>query len=133
LLLITWDAKTPDREPVKFGIALLGLVRQERDIEIFRTLGRHADKLLDRAVVALAEGDKSKQLSFKRIELQKTPGREVVFERPDEHGSYYQLSRVYLRRSGQRRLYQANVRTRLREDLHADYVRKFLDSLALVD
>src|ERR1700730_9047733 len=84
-----------------------------------------AEKLLDRAVVTLAEGDKSKQLAFKRIELQKTPGREVVFERHDEHGSYYQLSRVYLRRRGQSHMYHMGVRTRLREDLYAGYTRKF--------
>jgi hypothetical protein len=42
--------ESPDREPVKFGIALLGLVREERDIEILRTLGRHDEFTLFCAV-----------------------------------------------------------------------------------
>ena len=33
--------EAPDREPVKFGIALLGLFRQPADQELFQTLGRH--------------------------------------------------------------------------------------------
>jgi hypothetical protein len=42
--------ESPDRGPVKFGIALLGLVRQERDIEIVRILGRHDEFTLFCAV-----------------------------------------------------------------------------------
>lgn len=33
--------QAPDREPVKFGIAVLGLFGREEDTEVFRTLGRH--------------------------------------------------------------------------------------------
>jgi hypothetical protein len=40
----------PDREPVKFGIAVLGLFRHADDLEIFRTLGRHSEFTLFCAV-----------------------------------------------------------------------------------
>jgi hypothetical protein len=40
----------PDREPVKFGIALLGMYGQKQDIEIFRTLGVHDEFTLFSAV-----------------------------------------------------------------------------------
>ena len=33
--------ESPDREPVKFGVAILGSYRQEDDQEIFHVLGRH--------------------------------------------------------------------------------------------
>jgi hypothetical protein len=42
--------ESPDREPVKFGISVLGLYGQEQDIEIFRTLGRHEELTLFCAV-----------------------------------------------------------------------------------
>ena len=42
--------ETPDREPVKFGIALLGLFRQPDDQELFQTLGRHDEFTLFCAV-----------------------------------------------------------------------------------
>ncbi len=42
--------EAPDREPVKFGIALLGLFRQPADHELFQTLGRHDEFTLFCAV-----------------------------------------------------------------------------------
>lgn len=42
--------EAPDREPVKFGIALLGLFRQPADQEFFQTLGRHDEFTLFCAV-----------------------------------------------------------------------------------
>ncbi len=42
--------EAPDREPVKFGVALLGLFRQPADIELFQTLGRHDEFTLFCAV-----------------------------------------------------------------------------------
>ncbi len=45
--------EAPDREPVKFGIAILGLFRQPEDLELFQTLGRH-DEFTLFCVVALA-------------------------------------------------------------------------------
>jgi hypothetical protein len=42
--------ESPDREPVKFGIALLGLFRQPDDMELFQTLGRHDEFTLFCAV-----------------------------------------------------------------------------------
>src|SRR5436309_11978374 len=33
--------ESPDREPVKFGIALLGLFQQPADMDLFQMLGRH--------------------------------------------------------------------------------------------
>lgn len=42
--------ESPDREPVKFGIALLGLFRQPADMELFQTLGRHDEFTLFCAV-----------------------------------------------------------------------------------
>src|SRR5207237_8938078 len=45
--------EAPDREPVKFGIALLGLFRQPADQELFHTLGRH-DEFTLFCAVALA-------------------------------------------------------------------------------
>jgi hypothetical protein len=45
--------EAPDREPVKFGIALLGLFRQPADQELFQTLGRH-DEFTLFCAVALA-------------------------------------------------------------------------------
>src|SRR5262249_6930277 len=42
--------EAPDREPVKFGIALLGLFRQPADQELFQALGRHDEFTLYCAV-----------------------------------------------------------------------------------
>jgi hypothetical protein len=120
---VMWWRVEPPKLPATFNFTFWVSLDSEKD----------ADKLLDRAVVALAEGDKSKQPAPKRIELERTPGREVVFERQDEHGSYYQLSRVYLRRRGRSHMYHMGVRTRLKPDLYASYTRTFLDSLKLLD
>jgi hypothetical protein len=45
--------ESPDREPVKFGIAILGLFRQPANQEFFQTLGRH-DEFTLFCAVALA-------------------------------------------------------------------------------
>src|SRR5947209_4891249 len=50
--------ESPDREPVKFGIAVLGLYGQPQDMEIFRTLGRHEEFTLFCAV-ALANASEN--------------------------------------------------------------------------
>jgi hypothetical protein len=42
--------EAPDRGPVKFGIAILGLFRQPADRELFQTLGRHDELTLFCAV-----------------------------------------------------------------------------------
>jgi hypothetical protein len=42
--------EAPDREPVKFGIAILGLFRQAADQNLFQTLGRHDEFTLFCAV-----------------------------------------------------------------------------------
>ena len=42
--------QAPDREPVKFGIALLGLFRQPSDMDFFQILGRHDEFTLFCAV-----------------------------------------------------------------------------------
>jgi len=52
-----------DREPVKLGIALLGLFREDQDRELFRTLGRHDEFTLFCAVaLANGEGDPEQEL-----------------------------------------------------------------------
>ena len=37
----SFATEATDREPVKLGIAILGLFQQEQDKDIFRSLGRH--------------------------------------------------------------------------------------------
>ena len=55
--------EAPDREPVKFGIALLGLFRQPGDEELFQTLGRHDEFTLFCAVaIANASEDHDEAL-----------------------------------------------------------------------
>ncbi len=49
--------EAPDREPVKFGIALLGLFRQPDDRELFQTLGRHDEFTLFCAVALANSSD----------------------------------------------------------------------------
>ena len=41
---------SPDRGPVKFGIAILGLIRDPSDLQVIRTLGRHEEFTLYSAV-----------------------------------------------------------------------------------
>jgi hypothetical protein len=59
-----WLAKeAPDREPVKAGIALLGLFHGSADREVLLTLGRHEEFTLYSAVALLnTEGDPERQL-----------------------------------------------------------------------
>jgi len=55
--------EAPDREPVKFGIAVLGLFRQPADQELFQTLGRHDEFTLFCAVaIANASEDHDESL-----------------------------------------------------------------------
>jgi hypothetical protein len=59
----SFAVEATDREPVKLGIALLGLFREEQDKDIFRTLGRHDEFTLFCAVaLANAEGDPEHEL-----------------------------------------------------------------------
>ena len=52
--LAYWLAtESPDREPVKFGIALLGLFQQPDNSELFQTLGRHDEFTLFCAIALL--------------------------------------------------------------------------------
>jgi hypothetical protein len=43
-------SESPDREPVKFGIAILGLYRKSSNEELFQTLGWHEEFTLFCAV-----------------------------------------------------------------------------------
>jgi hypothetical protein len=52
-LAYSFVTESPDREPVKFGIAILGLFRQPANQELFQTLGRH-DEFTLFCAVALA-------------------------------------------------------------------------------
>ncbi|KJZ17197.1 hypothetical protein TW80_17310 [Loktanella sp. S4079] len=55
--IVFWFAtKAPDREPVKFSMALLGLLRGSDDTDIFLTLGRH-DEFTLYSAVALSNSD----------------------------------------------------------------------------
>jgi hypothetical protein len=51
----SFATESPDREPVKFGICILGLFRHAEDRDVFLTLGRH-DEFTLYAAVALANG-----------------------------------------------------------------------------
>jgi hypothetical protein len=42
--------RSPDRGPVKFGIAILGLIRDPTDLEVIKTLGKHDEFTLFSAV-----------------------------------------------------------------------------------
>jgi hypothetical protein len=49
--------EAPDREPVKFGLAILGLFRQPEDEDLFLTLGRHDEFTLFCAVALTNSSD----------------------------------------------------------------------------
>jgi hypothetical protein len=49
--------ESPDREPVKFGLAILGLFRQSANEELFQTLGRHDEFTLFCAVALANSSD----------------------------------------------------------------------------
>jgi hypothetical protein len=53
----SFATEAPDREPVKFGIALLGLFRQPADEELFQTFGRHEEFTLFCAVAITNASD----------------------------------------------------------------------------
>lgn len=46
-------AESPDREPVKFGIALLGRIKDEADLELITLLGKHEEFTLYSAVAVI--------------------------------------------------------------------------------
>ncbi|MFV0644315.1 MAG: hypothetical protein ACK5NN_07420, partial [Sphingomonadaceae bacterium] len=55
--IVFWfTTKCPDREPVKFSMALLGLFRDRDDTDVFLTLGRH-DEFTLYSAVALSNSD----------------------------------------------------------------------------
>lgn len=54
-----FGTEAPDREPVKFGVALLGLFRQPADTDLFQTLGRHDEFTLFCAVALANSSDAS--------------------------------------------------------------------------
>lgn len=61
--LAHWLAtQAPDREPVKLGIALLGLYREPRNLEVFQTLGRHDEFTLFAAVAIGNASDDPEEL-----------------------------------------------------------------------
>jgi len=45
--------ESPDREPVKFGIALLGMIKDEADLELITLLGKHEEFTLYSAVAVI--------------------------------------------------------------------------------
>ena len=53
----SFATEASDREPVKFGLAILGLYEQPDDLEVFRTLGRHDEFTLFCAVALSNFGD----------------------------------------------------------------------------
>lgn len=53
----SFTTEAPDREPVKFGIAILGLFGQPQDAELFRILGRHDEFTLFCAVALSSTGE----------------------------------------------------------------------------
>ena len=55
--------EAPDREPVKFGIAVLGLFGRPDDLELFQTLGRHEEFTLF-ASVAIANSAEDAEASL---------------------------------------------------------------------
>lgn len=62
----SFATESPDREPVKFGIATLGLFRQSEKEELFQTLGRHEEFTLF-CVVALANTSDDSQESLWKL------------------------------------------------------------------
>ena len=55
-IVLWFTTKAPDREPVKFSMALLGLLRGSDDSDVFLTLGRH-DEFTLYSAVALSNND----------------------------------------------------------------------------
>lgn len=73
--------QAPDRGPVKFALALLGLIRDPQDLDVVATLGRHEDFTLF-AVVALARlGENAEAELFKLAAVVHGWGRIHVVER----------------------------------------------------
>ena len=61
-LAYSFVTESPDREPVKFGIAILGLFRQPANEELFQTLGRHDEFTLFCAVALANASEDHEQL-----------------------------------------------------------------------
>lgn len=72
--------ESPDREPTKFGIAVLGLYGQEQDKAIFRTIGRHEEFTLFCAV-ALGNADNGEQELWQLAKNVQGWGRVHIVER----------------------------------------------------
>src|SRR5579875_1945882 len=73
--------EAPDREPVKFGIAVLGLFRRPDDLELFQTLGRH-DEFTLFCAVAIANSSEDPDEALWRLARNVTGwGRIHVVER----------------------------------------------------
>lgn len=62
-LAYSFVTEAPDREPVKLGIALLGLFRQPANEELFQTLGRH-DEFTLYCAVALANSAENPEVAL---------------------------------------------------------------------
>lgn len=62
-LAYSFVSESPDREPVKFGIAILGLFRKSSHEELFQTLGRH-DEFTLFCAVALANSSENHDVSL---------------------------------------------------------------------
>jgi hypothetical protein len=73
--------EAPDREPVKFGIALLGLFRQPADMELFQTLGRHDEFTLFCAVAIVNSSENHDEALWKLARNVTGWGRIHVVER----------------------------------------------------
>jgi len=59
-LAYSFATESPDREPVKFGIAILGLYRNPENESLFQTLGRH-DEFTLYCAVALSNSDEDSE------------------------------------------------------------------------
>lgn len=60
-LAYSFITEAPDREPVKFGIAILGLYRNPENETLFQTLGRHEEFTLFAAVALARNSDDPEQ------------------------------------------------------------------------
>lgn len=60
-LAYSFTTEAPDREPVKFGIAILGLYQNPANLALFQTLGRHEEFTLFAAVALAGISDDPEQ------------------------------------------------------------------------
>lgn len=73
--------ESPDRGPVKFGIALLGLIRDNNDVDKITTLGKHDEFTLFSAVAIVNALDKSEQALWELAKCVDGWGRIHLVER----------------------------------------------------